>query len=98
MKNYEAIKRQLAINQTYTCPVCNGFLGDYVGGPLDLHHKMRNTKGNRKRYPKLIDNILNLELVHHSCHIDHHGSCGKMADIEAEKFERWLEENQDAKC
>lgn len=90
MKNYELKKEKLYIQQNGKCPVCQKEL---LIGTTDLHHKMRNTKGNRKRYPLLIDSIYNLELIHHNCHISKHSSCGMMWDIEAEKLEKILKEN-----
>jgi hypothetical protein len=89
MKDYDEKKLACMRRQLYRCPVC-GESVMHQNIMLDLHHRMRNTKGNRKRYPLLIDSIENLEAVHHTCHIDHHGSCGKLTDLEAEAIEKMM--------
>lgn len=90
MINYTEKALYLYHYQHARCPVCHCY---FVEGKADLHHKMRNTAGNRKRYPLLIDSIMNLQLIPTECHINKHGSCGKMTDIEAEKIERYLSQN-----
>jgi hypothetical protein len=87
MQNYDLKMQAILFCQGYLCPVCRNVLT----GKVDLHHRMRNTKGNRKRYPLMIDSVHNLEAVHHNCHIDKHGQCGKMSDIEAIEIERMME-------
>ena len=86
MKEYEKIKEELYLKQYGTCLICKKMLV----GKLDLHHKMRNTEGNRIRYPKLINSIHNLELLHHNCHINRHGEAGKLSDVDAEIIEKKL--------
>jgi hypothetical protein len=86
MKDHHEKKLACMRRQLYICPVCGESLM-FQNIMLDLHHRMRNTKGNRKRYPFMIDSIENLEAVHHNCHICQHGSCGKMTDIEAAEIE-----------
>lgn len=91
MINYETKVELLFKIQKMRCPVCNKYVRF---DNIDLHHKMRNTTGNRKNYPNLINSILNLELVHDECHIYKHGLCGNMSDIEATKYERFLNKHK----
>lgn len=59
---------------------------------LDLHHRLKDSKGNRKNFPLFIDSILNLQLIRHGCHID-----GKhlehFTEYQAEKYERCLKKH-----
>ncbi len=58
--------------------------------PDCLHHaKVHNTKINRKRYPLLIDSLLNLIPVWNAGHINC-GSWGKISEYNADKIERFL--------
>lgn len=59
--------------------------------PDSLHHtKVHNTKPNKKRYPLLIDSLLNLTPVFNAVHITR-GSWGKISEFNADKIERFLE-------
>lgn len=82
--------------QLYACPACGEHLSRYAnyGLKVDLHHKMPNTKGNRKRYPRMIDSVENLVACHHACHMNHPADCGSMTDLEAEAIERRMEAEQ----
>lgn len=62
-----------------------------INQKLDLHHKFHNTKWRRKKCPLFIDSLLNLELVHHECHLQHGGLAGSIGDFQAVKWERFLE-------
>jgi len=58
--------------------------------PMDaLHHKLHNTKVNRKKYPLFIHSILNLVGVFNALHLVR-GSWGRITDIEAQKYEDFL--------
>jgi len=74
--------------QRVICPVCREPMSRLV--KLDRHHKLRNNESNRKNYPLLIDNDLNIQIIHNHCHTGHHGSCGKMSYQEAERLETML--------
>lgn len=96
IKNYNTKLDWLIKNQKYICSICNDYLNrrDINHFMIDLHHRLRNTQGNRKKYPLFMDSILNLEAVHHGCHINHHGKCGKMSLLQAELAEKYLRENE----
>jgi hypothetical protein len=92
IENYKDKFLYLYDLQHKRCPVCNCY---FVEGLIkaDLHHKMRNTKGNREKYKLLIDSILNLQVIPSDCHINKHGKCGTMTDLEARRIETYLQNN-----
>jgi RNA-directed DNA polymerase len=60
-------RQKLANKQKYTCPLCGQSI---VNGEerLEITHKMPISHGGTSTYD-------NLQLVHLSCHIDHHRIC-----------------------
>ena len=58
----------------------------------DLHHKCRKHKWRIKKFPLFIHSILNLELLHHTCHLSKDGS--HISDMQAERKERFLERHK----
>lgn len=59
-----ALRQKLAKKQNYKCPLCGYSIIDGKEG-LERHHKIPKVKGGN-------DTIKNQQLVHISCHIDHH--------------------------
>ncbi|KZL88914.1 group II intron reverse transcriptase/maturase [Clostridium magnum] len=59
-----ALRQKLAKKQNYKCPLCGYSIIDGREG-LERHHKIPKIKGGN-------DTIKNQQLVHISCHIDHH--------------------------
>jgi RNA-directed DNA polymerase len=57
-------RQKLAKKQSYKCPLCGRSITDGSEG-LELHRKTPKCHGGK-------DTITNLQLVHISCHIDHH--------------------------
>lgn len=81
--------RKYGIN---TCPIYYQLKGRYKT-PDSLHHyRIHNTKNNRKRYPLLVDSLLNLLPVFNSYHILNN-SWGKISEFNADKIERFLEKH-----
>ena len=58
----------------------------------DLHHGMHNSKWARKKFPLFINSLFNLFLVHHDEHMKHPSAC-KVTEIEATRYERFLEKH-----
>lgn len=63
-KNNVAYRQKLAKKQDYKCPLCGMSITDFKEG-LETHHKIPKVKGGSDEYK-------NLQLVHISCHIEHH--------------------------
>lgn len=92
MNNYDGKVLALHKKRNGNCLVCGQYINLFAYDPAqqhDLHHIMRNTKGNRKRYPLLIDSLWNLALLHHNCHIAV-GNSIKTTDYIAGKKEAFL--------
>lgn len=65
-------------------------LKDRYRTPDSLHHyRIHNTKINRKRYPLLIDSLLNLVPVYNAYHINN-SSWRKITEYNADKIELFL--------
>ena len=58
--------------------------------PEDLHHRVPNKKMNRRRFPLLIDSLLNLVAVNHAMHMEW-PSWGRFSLLQADRMERALE-------
>lgn len=56
----------------------------------DLHHKLPNTKVNRRTFPLFIDSIFNLCPANNSCHL--HKNMPKITVRQAAIYEEWLRE------
>lgn len=63
-RNNMALRQKLAKKQNYRCPLCGKSIIDGKEG-LERHHKIPKVKGGN-------DAFRNQQLVHISCHIDHH--------------------------
>lgn len=60
------------------------------GDVVDNHHAgVHNTEGNRQKYPRLIDSVINLMPMHRECHQKNPGF-GRMSDEDAMKIEHFL--------
>lgn len=94
MKDYKNKFEYLYFKQKGICPVCKKII---QWNNADLHHKLRNHKGNRKKYKYFLDSIYNLEIICHDCHINHHGSCGKITEKEAREIEERLQKEKCSK-
>lgn len=86
MINYDKKLYYLYRHQRCRCPICG--LGMSFNENLDLHHKCRNHKWRKKKFPLFLNSILNLDLVHHSCHLQKDGD--HIGDMEAERIEIFL--------
>ena len=76
------------VNMVY-CVITYNKSGKYKS-PEELHHyRMHNTKINRRRYPLLIDSLLNLLPVYNAFHI-WNSSWGKISEFQADKIETFL--------
>ena len=82
-KYYYLLRRQDGF-----CPIAK--MEGWADSPTELHHRLHNTKVNRRKYPLLIDSVWNLVAVAHWAHIKH-PSWGKMTYLEAAKRQAFLE-------
>lgn len=64
LKNNVSSRQKLAKKQKFICPMCDRSIINGDEG-LELHHMIPKAKGGDNKYN-------NLQLVHISCHIDHH--------------------------
>ena len=88
MKNYHAKLIYLFDKQRGICPIAKAHYGHAL--PNELHHRIHNTKVNRRLYPLFINSIWNLMAVDHNYHMMY-GSFGKISVLEATKREAFLE-------
>jgi len=56
----------------------------------DLHHKLSNSKVNKKTFPLFIDSIFNLLPIYNGCHLSK--PIPKISINEAAVYEEWLQE------
>ena len=63
-----------------------------MGGPQlsDLHHRLHNTKVNRRCFPLFIDSMLNLVAVSHAWHLQR-PHYGRISEYTARRMERTLQ-------
>ena len=87
MNNYKHKFLYLAERQDWQCPIAKKY--GYSRICTELHHKLHNTKTNRKKYPHFIDSMLNLVAVNHDYHMEH-PSYAKVNYILADKYEEFL--------
>lgn len=86
MDNYDMKRQVLYQLQHGRCPVTNKPLDDYV----DMHHAGKpGTKWNRRRWPLLIDSVINLMLVDPGRHMGH-GLAAKTARALPPRWPDWL--------
>lgn len=65
-----------------------------VNEKLELHHRLKDKKNNRKLFPLQIDSILNLVLLHVNCHANNR-SFMKIQPYEvAKRRENFLQRNK----
>lgn len=64
LSNSLSSKQKLAKQQKFKCPLCDESIVNFEEG-LETHHKTPKCQGGNDSYK-------NLQLVHISCHIDHH--------------------------
>jgi transposase-like protein len=87
MDNYFNKIDYLLKHQRYQCPLCKGKLRQ--DSKLDLHHLLPKTYGNLAKYKRFINSLLNLVVVHNTCHI-HHGNTLKIQEVRATQYESFL--------
>ena len=89
MDNYLEKVQYLLKHQKHKCPAygCGEWMS--LSQNLDLHHQISKHKWRLKKYPKFIHSLINLQLVHHKCHMTR--TCGHWGDYQAEKWEKFLE-------
>lgn len=82
--------QKLAKKRSYKCSLCGNSLFDEEG--IEIHHSTPRVQGGKNM-------IKNMELVHISCHIDHHklhpakGPIPTDAELEEDKKQRRLKRN-----
>ena len=79
--------RELAFSLSYGYCMCSK---DCMEKATDIHHKLPNTKVNKKLYPLFINSIFNLLPVYNGCHLTK--PMPKIKEHEAEIYEKWLRE------
>jgi hypothetical protein len=92
MDNYGEKLMYLYEKQTYQCPICHDYMS--MNEALDLHHRAHRHKWRVKKFPLFIDSLLNLELCHSTCHLNKGMGSGHISDMQAEKWERFLERHK----
>ena len=55
----------------------------------EIHHKLPNTKVNKKKYPLFLESIFNLCPINHDCHMSK--PLPTISDWQAQIYEQWLE-------
>jgi hypothetical protein len=63
----------------------------------ELHHRCHKEKWRVKKFPLFIDSMLNLVGVNHWEHIKN-PSALSITDVQAEKYEKFLEKDMHKKC
>lgn len=87
MKNYAQKMAHLLRRQSGNCAIAADH--DSYEAPEHLHHRLHNTKTNRKKYPLLVDSLWNLAAVSSHWHM-RYSSWGKIGPYEAGKREAFL--------
>ena len=91
IKNYGAIFNYL-LARNDLCLICKKPLENFpavYAEKIDLHHKCHKTKKRILKFPLFIDSLLNLELVHHKCHLKR-GGHNSITDYRAARYESFL--------
>jgi len=57
----------------------------------EIHHKLPNTKVNKKKYPLFVKSIFNLCPINHDCHMTK--PLPTISDWQAQIYENWLNLN-----
>ena len=86
MNNYGQKLDDLYKHQKRICPACKESMP--YNQNLDLHHMRPKAKWAIKKYPLFIHSLINLQLVHHNCHMCR--TCGHWSDYQAEKWQLFL--------
>ena len=92
MPHYDDKFEYLANKQKWICPI-----SQYCHKPIMIdkvlhHYRVHNDKYNRKKYPLLLNSMLNLMPVNNDYHLAH-PSFGGITDYQADKIERFLEKH-----
>ena len=92
MKVYAEKMRYLLRHQHFECPIlaANGREATITSKPDLDHSRVPNTKHNRRKYPLLIDSLLNLRAVDHHAHLHLPRSQVRMSGYNAAKLEAFL--------
>ena len=92
MLYYEEKVEYLVNHYGPICPIAYEKKGrtDRVG---ELHHMLHNTKVNRKRFPLFINSLINLRPVSSVYH-KLWPSWGKISDLQAMKYEKFLQKHK----
>jgi len=88
MNNYFKKRIYLLRRQKGCCPIANA-KGQWAK-PAEIHHRLSNSKVNKKLYPLFIDSVWNLYCVNWDWHMMY-PSFGKITVLEASKREKFLQ-------
>ena len=88
IENYIEKAMYLMKRQGFYCAIGNLEGKKYKA--TDVHHRLHNTKPNRKVFPLFINSVFNLWLVNNDLHLQH-PSAGKVSLIVAKEIELRLE-------
>ena len=88
--NYQEKMRFISAIQLGNCAIARN--EGVVAQITELHHRLHDTKENRKKFPLFINSCLNLLGVNHDKHMVR-GSFGKITDLQAEDIETVLRLN-----
>ena len=90
-------------NETFSREVRQAMLDAYSGycanchfPATDFHHRIHNTKGNRKKFPLFIQSPMNCVPLCRKCHDQYHWKFD-ISERVAEVYEKWLEELKNGK-
>ena len=83
------IDRQKRKDNMVYCIITYNRSGKYKSPDALHHYRVHDTKINRRRFPLLINSLLNLMPVFNAYHI-HKSSWGKISEYDADKIELFL--------
>ena len=87
--HYENKWNYLVKKHTNLCPIAWD-RGNMRAQVEDLHHLCHPSEWRRRSFPLFLNSLLNLRPVNHSWHLKF-GSWGKIHDLKAQQYERFLE-------
>ena len=71
----------------------NGFCLMCLDPMTEIHHRMPNTKTNRKLFPKFLQSIFNAAGLCRDCHVEKtHDPVMRLSYDQAKAYEEWLDE------
>ena len=82
---------KMAIAEAYS-----GYCANCHLPATDFHHRIHNTKGNRKKFPLFIQSPMNCVPLCRKCHDQYHWKFD-IPERVAEVYEKWLEELKNGK-